>query len=42
MSYTRDQMRLSTTAQGLQQKLDALKSLDKTLIERDAGKPQHK
>jgi hypothetical protein len=42
MSYTRDQIRLSTTAQGLQQKLDALKSLDKTLIERDAGKPQHK
>ncbi|HET8608171.1 MAG TPA: hypothetical protein VFM11_00370 [Burkholderiales bacterium] len=42
MSYTREQMRLGKTTQGLQQKLDALKSLDKTLIERDAGKPQHK
>jgi hypothetical protein len=40
-SYTREQVRLGSTAQGLQQKLDALKSLDKTLIERDAGKPQH-
>jgi hypothetical protein len=36
-SHLQEQRRLSANAQGLQQKLDALKSLERSLIERDAG-----
>ena len=36
-SYLQEQRRLNANAQGLQQKLDALKSLERSLIERDSG-----
>jgi hypothetical protein len=36
-SHLQEQRRLTANAQGLQQKLDALKSLERSLIERDSG-----
>lgn len=36
-AYLQEQRRREASAQGLQRKLDALKSLEKTLIERDRG-----